>query len=131
MKKKQRMKARVGRILFLLFPLSLCAQFAAGQQTADSKANSHKTVWNHSNGMSSFNVEIRGKIELTDDDRDIKSMSSDGYLEINKTAFASKRTLIVTPQGSALKREDSEGRTSVPFELEVRKWMNDTSPELA
>src|SRR5258706_15557028 len=128
MKKKQRMK--VGRILFLLFPLSLCAQFAAGQQTADSKATSRKTVWNHSNGMSSFNIEIRGKIELTDDDKDIKSMSPDGYLEINKTAFGSKRTLVITPQGNALKREYYEGRTAIPFEPEGRKWMNEILPEL-
>ena len=93
------MKVRAGRILFLLFTLSICSQIVAGQQTAVySKRNSDKTVWNHSNGMSSFNIEIRGTIELTEDDKDIKSMSSDGYLEINKTVFGSKRTLVITPR---------------------------------
>src|SRR5882762_7709193 len=125
------MKARVARILFLLFTITLCSQFAGGQEIhVSSKRASEKTVWNHSHGGSSFNIEIRGKIELTDDDKDIKSMSPDGYLEINKTAFGSKRTLVVTPQGNALKREYYEGRTSKPFEPEGRKWMNEILPEL-
>ena len=105
---------------------TVCGQ---GQDKVYSK-NDEKTVWNHSNGYSSFNVEVRGKIELTDDDRDIKSMSPDGYLEINKVVFGSRRTLIVSPQGSGLKKEYYEGRTSIPFEPEGRKWMNEILPEL-
>src|SRR5882672_11048244 len=127
------MKFRVYQVAFLLIAVTFCTRSAKGQETSVSvstKRDSEKTVWNHSNGMSSFNVEIRGKIELTDDDKDIKSMSSDGYLEINKTAFGSKRTLIVTPQGNALKREYYEGRTAVPFEPEGRKWMSEILPEL-
>lgn len=81
-------------------------------------------------GVYNFNVETRGKIELTDDDRDIESMSPDGYLEITKTVFGSKRSLIITPQGNSLKKEYYEGRTSIPFEPDGRKWMNEILPEL-
>jgi hypothetical protein len=89
-----------------------------------------KIIYSTSNGLSSFNVEVRGKIELADDDKDVKSMSSDGYLEINKTVFGSKRTLVITPQGNSIKREYYEGRKQIDFEPEGRKWMSDIMPEL-
>ena len=125
------MKVRRSQIVVLLILLWLNTHLATAQEArVYTTNNSGKTVWNHSNGISNFNVEIRGKIELTDDDRDIKSISSDGYLEINKTVFGSKRTLVVTPQGNSLKRQYYEGRTSMPFEPEGRKWMNEILPEL-
>ena len=125
------MKVRLSQIVVLLAAFILNSHVSTAQDTGVySKNNSEKTVWNHSNGLSSFNVEVRGKIELTDDDRDIKSISSDGYLEINKTVFGSKRTLVITPQGNSLKREYYEGRTSIPYEPEGRKWMNEILPEL-
>jgi hypothetical protein len=123
------MKAfNVNRLLFLFLLLSPGLQ--AQDTYVQSKSDGGKIVYRNSNGFSSFNVEVRGKIELTDDDRDIKSMSSDGYLEVNKTVFGSKRTLVVTPQGSSLKREYYEGRTRVDFEPEGRKWMTEILPEL-
>lgn len=88
------------------------------------------TVFNRSNGISSFNVEMRGKIEVTDDDKDIKSISPDGYLEINKVTFGSRRTIVITPEGNGLKREYYEGREKLPFEPEGRKWLGEILPEL-
>src|SRR5271154_1614071 len=97
-----------GFLLILFFAGRLLAQDTYVQ------SNSHegKTVYKTSNGYSSFNVEVRGQIELTDDDKDIKSMSSDGYLEVTKTVFGSRRALVITPQGNSLKREYYEGRTA-------------------
>ena len=62
--------------------------------------------WKTSNGFDNFNVEYRGKIEITDDDKDIKSMSDDGYLEISKTVFGSKRSIVIEAQGNGkIKKE--------------------------
>ncbi len=87
-------------------------------------------VFNRSNGISSFNVEMRGKIEVTDDDKDIKSISPDGYLEINKITFGTKRSIVITPEGGGLKREYYEGREKLPYEPEGRKWLSEILPEL-
>ncbi len=121
---------RVPFLIFFVFT-GLCA--SAQSDTYSSRSinrDGEKMVWKNSNGVSSFNVEMRGKIELTDDDSDIKSMSSDGYLEITKTVFGSRRTLIISPQSGGLKREYYEGRTSLPYEPEGRKWMSEIMPEL-
>jgi hypothetical protein len=99
-------------------------------QSYSSNSRNGSTVYNRSDGFQSFNIEMRGKIEVTDDDRDIKSMSPDGYLEINKTVFGSRRTLVITSQGGSLKREYYEGRSPVPYEPEGRKWLAEIMPDL-
>lgn len=89
-----------------------------------------KMVIKNRNGFSSFDVEVRGKIQLTDDDKDIKSMSPDGYLEVKKTVFGSRRTLIVSAEANGLRKDYYEGRTKIPFEPAGRKWMAEILPEL-
>lgn len=117
------------KALTLLFIACQLAPAYGQNLSISSKNGSTRTVYNRG-GISSFNVETRGKFEVTDDDKDIKSMSPDGYLEINKTVFGSKRTIVVTPQGSGLKKEYYEGRTLVPFEPEGRKWLGEILPEI-
>jgi L-fucose mutarotase/ribose pyranase (RbsD/FucU family) len=97
------------------------------QTVTTTRTNTHV---NRFNGISSFNVETRGKIEVTDDDKDIKSISSDGYLEITKVTFGSKRKIVITPEGNGLKREYYEGRERIAFEPEGRKWLSEILPEL-
>lgn len=92
--------------------------------------NGSKITYKNTNGLNSFNIEVRGKIEVTDDDRDIKSISSDGYLEITKTSFGSRRTIKITAEGNSLKREYYEGRTQLPYEPEGRKWLSEILPEV-
>jgi SOS response regulatory protein OraA/RecX len=124
------MKARTLKLLALSFFLMLHS-VQAQESTYTSRKDNEKMTFNHSYGPgSSFNVEMRGKIELTDDDSDIKSMSPDGYLEINKTVFGSRRTLIISPGAGGLKKEYYEGRTLIDFEPEGRKWMKEILPEL-
>jgi SOS response regulatory protein OraA/RecX len=87
--------------------------------------------WRTSTGMTDFNIELRGKIEITDDDKDIKSMSDDGYLEINKTVFGSKRSIVVESQGGGkLKKEYYEGRTRMDWEPNGRSWLSEILPDI-
>jgi hypothetical protein len=87
--------------------------------------------WRTTTGLSDFNIELRGKIELTDDDKDIKSMSEDGYLEVTKTAFGSKRTIIIESLGGGkVKKEYYEGRTKMDWDNNGRAWLAEILPQL-
>lgn len=102
-------------------------------------ASSEKTIvtnkdgvqrWKNSSLGTDFKIELRGKIELTDDDKDIKSISEDGYLEINKTTFGSKRTIVIESLGGGkVKKEYYEGRTKQPWE-NGKQWLGEILPEL-
>ena len=119
----------VVRFFFFVFTLTCLTGLAQTRSEYYSSNKGTKITFNRG-GISNFNVETRGKIELADDDKDVKSMSPDGYLEITKTVFGSKRSIVITPQGSDLKREYYESRTAVAFEPEGRKWLSEVLPEL-
>lgn len=123
------MNHRNAFLLLLMIFTGLTAQSQSRNESYSSN-NDSRVKFRHSNGMTNFNVESRGKFELTDDDRDIKSMSSDGYLEITKTVFGSKRSVIISPQAGKMKYEYFEGRTQVAFEPDGRKWLSEILPEL-
>lgn len=87
--------------------------------------------WRTSNGHSDFNIEMRGRIELTEDDKDIKSISDDGYLEINKTVFGSKRSIVIESLGGGkMKREYYEGRTKMDWEPNGKAWLGEILPDI-
>ncbi|HEY9116373.1 MAG TPA: hypothetical protein VIN11_01025 [Roseivirga sp.] len=51
----------------------------------------------HSNAQGRLNLEYEGKIEFSDDDKSIKSISRGGYLLIRKTTFGDRREVLAEP----------------------------------
>lgn len=120
----------VKNILTILLITTLITPDYGQNASTEIRQDRNKIVIKNNSGFSSFDIELRGKIQLTDDDKDIKSMSADGYLEVKKTVFGSRRTLIVSPDNNGLLKEYYEGRTKVPFEPAGRQWMAEILPEL-
>lgn len=116
-------------ILSLLIVAGSIASYGQRSYSENNRKGTSRITYNRG-GMNSFNVETRGKIEVTDDDQDVKSMSPDGYLEITKSVFGNKRTIVITPTATGLKREYYEGRTLQPYEPEGRKWLSEIFPEI-
>lgn len=107
--------------------------FVVNNGIAQYSVSAHKN--NHSvtvskNGLTSFKVEHRGTIEISDDDRDVKAISSGGFLEISKTVFGNRRTIKIKNTGSGLEREYYVGRQEVDYEPEGRKWLAEILPEV-
>src|SRR5688572_21747625 len=120
------------KFLYLIFAFVISANSFGQSATTRvyASGNDSKISYKNSDGFNSFNIEVRGTIEVTDDDRDIKSISPDGYLEITKTTFGSKRTIKISAEGSTVKREYYDGRTLVSYEPEGRKWLSEILPEV-
>ena len=87
--------------------------------------------YSSSGPMQDFKIEMRGKIELSDDDKDIKSISNDGYLEISKTVFGSKRSILIESLGDGrVKKEYYEGRSLKPWDPNGKEWLAEILPEV-
>lgn len=121
--------------IFLLVALqSSVAQEASQSKTSigvteevDGKTHRHQTSF----GVYDFNVEYRGRVEISDDDKDIKSLSNDGYVEISKTVFGSKRRIIIESLGDGqLKKEYYEGRTKMNWDPNGHNWLSEILPSL-
>lgn len=115
--------------LLSIFLIAVVVSGSAQSLSIQSKGDSRRIVYNRG-GVSSFSVETRGKMEASDDDKDIVSMSPDGYLEITKTVFGSKRVIVISPGTGGLKKEYYEGRTLVAWEPEGRKYLSEILPEI-
>jgi hypothetical protein len=121
-------------LLILIFQISV-AQEASNSKTLISTEHSNSDGKTHhhrkSFGVYDFNVEYRGTVEVTDDDKDIKSLSDDGYVEISKTVFGSKRGIIIESLGGGkIKKEYYEGRSKIDWEPKGREWLNEILPTI-
>ncbi|KXK25919.1 MAG: hypothetical protein UZ12_BCD005001478 [Bacteroidetes bacterium OLB12] len=118
-------------VYFLLFLTAALQGFSQSESVSMSiSRNDAKTTYRTSDPFNSFNIETRGTIEVSDDDRDISSMSHDGYFEVTKTSFGSKRTIKIIREGSVLIKRYYEGRTEVNFDPAGRKWLAEILPEV-
>ncbi|HNP20388.1 MAG TPA: hypothetical protein PKL31_18270 [Fulvivirga sp.] len=91
------------------------------------KHRSAKITWG---GLNNFNIEYRGDIEVNDTDTDVIGISPGGYLEISKTTFGSKRSIVIESSAGKLKKEYYEGRSLVNFEPDGRKWLAEILPDI-
>lgn len=135
----KRIAAGIAALVLLVQPLA-ARQISSTNSTSALKSSSGSVShnsrddtqrWKTSNGFDNFNVEYRGKIEITDDDKDIKNMSDDGYLEISKTVFGSKRSVVIEAQANGkIKKEYYEGRTEKAWEPGGKTWLAEILPEV-
>lgn len=128
------MKSFTTRLFTLALVLFVTHWLQAQDTETSSIRDSHSDGthrWKTSTGATSFNVEYRGTIDLTDDDKDVKGMSSDGYLEISKTVFGSRRRIIIEALGGGkLDRSYWEGRNKIDWDPAGKQWLGEILPEI-
>ena len=96
---------------------------------SSSKLKTH--TYRSNTGVASTDLEYRGKIIFTDDDRDVRSISSGGFIKFSKRTFGTKRTIVLEGNANGtITREFYEGSRELPFEPEGRKWMESVLPEI-
>lgn len=130
--------SKVKKSLLIVLLLTITAGMGISQSVADSEKKSKGTYkisgvshHKHSNGISSFEVEHKGTIEISDDDREITAISTGGFIEISKTTFGSKRRVRIEGlSGGKLNKQYRVGREDVKFEPEGRKWLAEILPEV-
>jgi beta-lactamase regulating signal transducer with metallopeptidase domain len=89
----------------------------------------HSMRW--SNGKERLEIDVRGRVEFTDDDSDVKSLSPGGRLRIKDGGWFGGRTVEFTADGSgAITRRFWSGRSEQPFEPEGRKWLAEALPRI-
>lgn len=92
-------------------------------------SSKHKVSFEGLNG--DFNVNFKGNIKVTDNDKGIQSISQGGFLEIEKKTFGNNRRLNIYPNSSGtLVYEYYEGLTKKNFEPEGRIWMQEILPDI-
>ncbi len=118
----------LSKILILSFVFLFSSSFA---QNYCYQTTNGKQQYKYSDGFTNFDVQVKGDIKVNNDDTDIKSISSGGYLKFSKKTFGNKRSITVESNSlGKLTYEYYEGRTKVPYEPEGKKWMSDVLLEI-
>src|SRR5215510_5433511 len=111
----------------ILLVLGTISSGAAQDRSAHSR-------WSWSDGWRRVSVESRGKVELTDDERDVKSVSTDGYFEISSRGWLSlfgQRYIVRGNADGTTTRRFMVGSAERALDAETRAWIGDTIQRLA
>lgn len=108
------------------YPATLTAQYSTSVNISNGK-----TTIKVNNGLNKYVIESKGTFVLSDDDKDILSVSSGGYLELSKTAFGSRRRMVIEPNGSGgVEKTYYEGSRKVSFIPDGKAWLAEVLPEI-
>ena len=99
-----------------------------GQEVRSNRGQSSGNMtWSH-NGEK-LEVNYRGDVEFSDDDKDIKSLTPGGWLRIKDGGWLGGHTVEFRADGSGkIERRFWTGSREQPFEPEGRKWLEQVLP---
>lgn len=88
--------------------------------------NSREHFYKSKDSFSAYEIEYKGKITISDDDKDVVAIEPDGYLKISKSSFGNSRTIeIESDDNGNLTKKYLDGRKEVAFEPEGQEWLED------
>jgi beta-lactamase regulating signal transducer with metallopeptidase domain len=110
-------------------PLAPMAPLAPLEAVASQQGGENHMHMTEHNGTTSFDVQLDGKIEFTDDDSDVKSLSPNGRFRREEGGGFSGRTYEVKADSAGnLTKTYSVGRTTKPLDDEGRAWLSHLLP---
>jgi beta-lactamase regulating signal transducer with metallopeptidase domain len=111
--------------------LALTAPLAPGEAVASQQnAETHMHMRNQ-NGTETVDLKIDGTIEFTDDDRDVKSLSPNGYFRLEEGGWFSGHEYEVKADGAGkLTKSYSVGMHEKPMDDEGRAWLGRALPQI-
>lgn len=128
------MKKLTGVILLVLGTMaSGAAQDRPAQRPVPDSEAAHSS-WSWNDGWRRVHVESRGRVELTDDERDVKSVSSNGYFEISSRGWWSlfgQRYIVQGNADGSTTQRFMVGSAERSVDAATRAWIGDTIQRLA
>jgi hypothetical protein len=93
----------------------------------------HSMHWGWNNDWTRLRVDVRGHIELTDDDRDVKSVSPNGYFELSSRRWLSlfgRRYEVRGGADGTVSRRFTVNGVERPVDAQTRAWIGDVIQRL-
>ena len=85
--------------------------------------------WIWSNNGEKLQVSYSGTFEFTDDDADVKSVSSGGYIKVSDGAWLGRHSVEIRERNGQLERHYYVSGSEKPYEPEGRQWLHDHLPK--
>jgi bla regulator protein blaR1 len=103
---------------------------AAAQSTSIShQVDNANGNWNWSNNGDRLQVTYHGSFDFSDDDRDIRAVSPNGYLKISDGAWLGRHSVEIRERDGRLDRRYYVNGSERPYEPEGRAWLAQNLPK--
>jgi hypothetical protein len=120
-------------LAFMVFqPVNVSAQKSSKKNYSinTSNKNGKSTIHVKDNGKD-FKIEYEGQFKLSDDDKDIISVSNGGFIEITKTSFGNRRRVVIeSDRNGNLIRKYYVGRSEKDYNPDGKAWLAEILPEI-
>lgn len=84
-----------------------------------------------SDGLHSREMRVRGDVQFTDDETDVKSMSSDGFFSYEESyGFTSRRYQVTSDASGQIKRAYLVDGREKPLDADGKAWLRAAIPDL-
>ncbi len=117
------------RVIILMSLIILAPFFVnANEITRVSKdgLDGREHFYKSKDSFSAYEIEYKGKITVTADDKNVESISPNGYLKISKSSFGNSRTIeIVSDSKGNLTKKYLDGRKEVVFSPDGKEWLEE------
>lgn len=95
------------------------------------KATVRASHFSVDNFATSFNLDYSGKIDISEDEENITSISRGGKFVISKSTFGNKRKVEIQPdENGKLIYNFYVGNSKTPFDPDGKNWLADILPEV-
>ena len=120
------MKARILLLMSLIFLASFYVEAKETERVTKYGWDSREHFYKSKDSFSAYEIEYKGKIIVTADDKNIESISPDGYLKISKSSFGNSRTIEITSDSKGnLTKKYLDGRKEVAFNPDGQEWLEE------
>ena len=120
------MKSHVILLMSLIF---LAPSFVNAKETtrvSKDGLDGREHFYKSKDSFSAYEIEYKGRITVTADDKNVESISPNGYLKISKSSFGNSRTIeIVSDSKGNLTKKYLDGRKEVAFSPDGKEWLEE------
>ncbi len=115
--------------LFILTSLFGNTQLFAQSESFSFRTYGERNEVNYTKNGTEYHIEYDGEIAINDDDTDVVSISSGGYLEISKRVFGTERRILIESgrNGNLIRKYFINGKEK-PYSPEGKNWLSDVLP---
>ena len=117
------------RLILLMSLVFLAPWFVNAKESSIARSNendSREHYYKSKDSFSAYEIEYRGKITVSDDDKNIIAIEPDGYIKIAKSSFGNSRTIeIKSDKQGNLTKKFFDGRKEIAFEPEGQEWLEE------
>ncbi len=120
------MKSRILLLMSLIFLASFYVEAKETTRATKDGWDSREHFYKSKDSFSAYEIEYKGKITVTADDKNVESISPDGYLKITKSSFGNSRKIEITSDSKGnLTKKYFDGRSEEAFSPDGQKWLEE------